>query len=90
MQNSLNELKHIFSDSLELTNREFALLEYIAQSPGRVFTRTQIYEHVWGFNFDPGTNLVDVYVRRIRGKLRELNEKELITTVRGTGYKIDP
>lgn len=89
---SLNVMKRLatyFSTALDLTNREFALLEYMAQSPGRVFTRTQIYEHVWGFNFDPGTNLVDVYVRRIRGKLRDINDQELIVTVRGTGYKIE-
>ena len=89
---SLNVLKRVatyFSETIDLTNREFALLEYMAQSPGRVFTRTQIYEHVWGFNFDPGTNLVDVYVRRIRGKLKDINEEELIVTVRGTGYKIE-
>ncbi len=77
------------SQPIELTNREFALLEYMAQSPGRVFTRTQIYEHVWGFDFDPGTNLVDVYIRRIRAKLEEIHKEELIVTVRGTGYKID-
>lgn len=89
---SLNVLKRVatyFKQALDLTNREFALLEYMAQSPGRVFTRTQIYEHVWGFNFDPGTNLVDVYVRRIRGKLKDINDSELIVTVRGTGYKIE-
>ena len=77
------------SEPVELTNREFALLEYMAQSPGRVFTRTQLYEHVWGFDFDPGTNLVDVYIRRIRGKLGEIEAGEFITTVRGTGYRLN-
>jgi two-component system OmpR family response regulator len=89
---SLNVMKRVAtfqSQPIELTNREFALLEYMTQSPGRVFTRTQIYEHVWGFDFDPGTNLVDVYIRRIRGKLKEIHDKELIATVRGTGYKIE-
>ncbi len=75
-------------ETIELTNREFALLEYMAQSPGRVFTRTQIYEHVWGFDYDPGTNLVNVYVRRIREKLGEVNPEEAISTVRGTGYRL--
>ena len=74
---------------VELTNREFALLEYMAQSQGRVFTRTQIYEHVWGFDFDPGTNLVDVYIRRIRNKLNGINDEEFIVTIRGSGYKIE-
>ncbi len=74
---------------IDLTNKEFALLEYMAQSPGRVFTRTQIYEHVWGFDFDPGTNLVDVYIRRIRSKLGEIEKGDLIETVRGTGYRLN-
>lgn len=80
---------HYHTQPLELTNREFALMEYMMQSPGRVFTRTQIYEHVWGYDFDPGTNLVDVYVRRIRGKLNEIAEGEYIATVRGTGYRLN-
>lgn len=77
-----------YEEPMDLTNREFALLEYMAQSSGRVFTRTQIYEHVWGFDFDPGTNLVDVYVQRIRAKLSEIQEGEMIETVRGIGYRV--
>jgi len=75
--------------SVELTSREFSLLEYISQTPGRVFTRTQIYEHVWGYDFDPGTNLVDVYIRKIRSKLAEIcPDEEIIETIRGTGYRL--
>ncbi len=74
--------------TIELTNREFALLEYMMQSSGRVFTRTQIYEHVWGYDFDPGTNLVDVYIRKIRSKLEAIHPDEVIETIRGTGYRI--
>lgn len=77
------------STPIELTNREFALMEYMLQSPGRVFTRTQIYEHVWGYDFDPGTNLVDVYIKRIRGKLAAIQSSDLIQTVRGTGYRLN-
>lgn len=73
---------------IEFTNREFALLEYMAQTPERVITRTQIYEHVWGIDYDPGTKLVNVYIQRIRSKLGEINEEELIGTVRGIGYRI--
>ncbi|MEO0454436.1 MAG: response regulator transcription factor [Verrucomicrobiota bacterium] len=73
---------------IELTAREFALLEYLARSPGRVMTRTQICEHVWSYHFDPGTNLVDVYIRRVRGKVDEPGEMKLIETVRGVGYRI--
>ncbi len=74
--------------SVEFTNREFALLEYMSQTPGRILTRTQIYEHVWGYDFDPGTNLVDVYIRKIRSKFTEIHDAEVIETIRGTGYRI--
>jgi len=71
---------------VDLTVREFSLLEYLSRFPGRVLTRTQILEHVWGFNFDPGTNIVDVYVRRVRRKLTD--DGTLIQTVRGVGYRM--
>ena len=73
---------------VELTAREFALLEYLLQSPGRVYTRTQILEHVWGYDFDPETNLVDVYIQRLRRKLDRDCDSKLIETVRGVGYRI--
>ena len=56
-------------EAVELTAREFALLTFLMRSPGRTFTRTQICEHVWNYHFDPGTNLVDVYVQHLRKKL---------------------
>ena len=78
----------IRKEKVELTVREFSLLELLMRSPGRVFTRTQILEHVWGYDFDPQTNVVDVYVRRLRSKV-ELNPDEpLIETVRGVGYRM--
>lgn len=71
-----------------LTQREFALLELFLQNPGRVLTRTQIAEKIWDCHFDMETNLVDVYVAKIRGKLKRANEPEpLIQSVRGVGYK---
>ncbi|MEN6627800.1 MAG: response regulator transcription factor [Candidatus Sumerlaeia bacterium] len=74
---------------IELTAREFNLLEYLTRSPGRVYTRTQILERVWDLHFDPSTNIVDVYIQRLRKKLG--NEKDtLIETVRGVGYRIRP
>lgn len=77
--------------SVELTAREFSLLEYLMRSPGRVFTRIQICEHVWNYDFDPGTNLVDVYIQRVRAKIDKEWENKLIQTVRGVGYRIgDP
>lgn len=77
--------------SIELTAREFSLLEYLMRSPDRVFTRIQICEHVWNYDFDPGTNLVDVYIQRVRAKVDKDWETKLIQTVRGVGYRItDP
>jgi DNA-binding response OmpR family regulator len=73
---------------VELTNREFALLEYLMRSPGRVCTRTQILEHVWGYDFDPTTNVVDVCIQRIRRKIAPGPEADNpIESVRGVGYR---
>jgi len=72
---------------IRLTAREFGLLEYLMRSPGRVYTRTQIIEHVWGYDFDPNTNLVDVYIQRLRKKIRGDSNDDLIETVRGVGYR---
>jgi len=73
--------------AVELTAREFSLLEYLVRSPGRVLTRTQILEQVWGYNFDPQTNLVDVYIQRVRKKISPNGEDDLIETLRGVGYR---
>ncbi len=72
---------------VELTAREFALLTYLLRSPGQTFTRAQICEHVWNYHFDPGTNLVDVYVQHVRKKLGDLGPA-LIETIRGVGYRV--
>lgn len=71
-----------------LTNREFALVELFLQNPGRVLTRTFIAERVWQASYDLGTNLIDVYVRRLRQKLETPGEKPFIQTVRGMGYQL--
>lgn len=75
-------------ETLELTTREFSLLEHLLRSPGRVLTRVEICERVWDYNFDPGTNLVDVYVQRLRKKVDGSSEHKLIETIRGVGYRI--
>jgi DNA-binding response OmpR family regulator len=75
-------------EEIPLSMREFTLLEYLMQSPDRVLTRTQICEHVWNYGFDPATNLVDVYIQRIRKKVDTGNLPKLIQTVRGVGYRI--
>lgn len=73
---------------IELTSREFNLLEFLMRSPGRVYTRTQILEHVWGYDFDPNTNIVDVCLQRLRKKVELGEEEKLIETVRGVGYRM--
>ncbi len=71
---------------IELTPKEFSLLEYLMRNKGRVLTRTRIIEHVWDIHFDSDTNVVDVYVRYLRRKVDEPFPVSLIHTVRGRGY----
>jgi DNA-binding response OmpR family regulator len=83
--------------SVDLTGREFNLVEYLMRSPGRVLTRTQILEHVWGYDFDPSTNVVDVCIQRIRKKIASIAAGAAsaageavdspIESVRGVGYR---
>lgn len=73
--------------TVELTTREFNLLEYLMRSPGRVFTRTQILEQVWGYDFNPSTNVVDVCIQRLRKKIDQPHEPSWIENVRGVGYR---
>ena len=72
--------------TLELRPREFALLEYLMRNAGRVLSKTMILSHVWGYNFNPGTNVVDVLVSRLREKIDRDFEPKLLQTVRGVGY----
>ena len=73
---------------IELTAKEYALLEYLMANAGRVVSRTMIIEHVWDQSFDGATNIVDVYVRHLRNKVDEQHERKLIRTARGVGYAI--
>lgn len=73
---------------IELTSKEYALLEYLMSNAGRVLSRTMIIEHVWDQSFDGATNIVDVYVRHLRAKVDEAHERKLLRTVRGVGYAI--
>ena len=77
----------LHQQTVELTGREFNLLEYLMRSAGHVFTRTQILEHVWGYDFDPSTNVVDVCIQRIRKKIAVAEKESLIESVRGVGYR---
>ena len=74
---------------LDLTFKEFELLKYLAQHPGRVFTRAQLLQEVWGYDYFGGTRTVDVHVRRLRAKLGAEHEG-LIGTVRNVGYRFVP
>ena len=72
--------------AIELRPREFALLEYLMRHPERVLSKTMILSHVWGYSFDPGTNVVDVLVSRLRDQVDEGFATKMIHTVRGAGY----
>jgi DNA-binding response OmpR family regulator len=72
--------------ALDLRPREFALLEYLMRNAGRVVSKTMILSHVWEYNFDPQTNIVDVLVSRLRDKIDRPFEKKMLQTVRGVGY----
>ena len=74
---------------IELTAKEYSLLEYLATQPGRVFSRTMIIEHVWDQSFQGLTNIVDVYVRHLREKVDDAFSVKLLRTVRGVGYSLD-
>jgi len=74
---------------LDLTYKEFELIKYLVQHPGRVFTRAQLLQEVWGYDYYGGTRTVDVHVRRLRAKLGPEHE-QLIGTVRNVGYRFDP
>ncbi len=71
---------------VELTPKEFLVLEYLARHAGRVLSRTLITEYAWGYHFDPGTNIVDVVINHLRKKIDAPHDKKLISTVRGVGY----
>lgn len=71
---------------LELSAKEFSLLEYLARNKDRLVTRTMITEHVWDINFDTGTNVIDVHINHLRRKLKKSRSRGMIETVRGKGY----
>lgn len=74
--------------SLELTSKEYALLEYLMRHPNQVLTRTMIAEHVWNYDFDNATNVIDVHIRNLRRKIDDPFPTRLIQTARGAGYRI--
>ncbi len=75
--------------SVELSPREFSLLEFLMRNAGRTMSRSRIAEAVWNYQFDPGTNVVDVYINYLRKKLGEMSDGTEIRTVRGVGYRLE-
>jgi len=73
---------------LDLTSREYAILQYLLRNKGRLLTKGMIAEHVWDYHFDSDLNLIEVYIRRLRQKLEINNRPRLIHTVRNSGYVI--
>jgi DNA-binding response OmpR family regulator len=75
---------------IELTAKEFALLEYLMRHPGQVLTRTQIIDHVWRYDSDALSNVVDIYIHYLRDKIDRGSARPMIKTMRGVGYRIEP
>ncbi|MCX7797244.1 MAG: response regulator transcription factor [Melioribacter sp.] len=71
-----------------LTQKEFAILEYLLRNKNKIVTRTKLIEHVYDYHFDPNTNVIDVYINKLRNKIDQNFEKKLIHTIRGSGYMI--
>jgi DNA-binding response OmpR family regulator len=89
----LDTIKHEFrrrGEHIELSGREFSILEYFMRNPGQVLTRTQIAEHIWNFDAYAGSNVVDVYIGYLRKKIDEDPSHSYIKTIRGVGYRFSP
>lgn len=89
---SIDLLQHTVTRAgvaVKLTTKEFALLEYFMRNLGRPLSRTQIAQHVWDLHFDPGSNVVDVYIKQLRKKIDAPHEKKLIKTIVGLGYMLN-
>lgn len=89
---ALNPANHTVTRSgvdIELTSKEYALLEYFMRNPGRLITREMAENHIWSYDFIAGSNVVDVYIRRLRRKIDDPYPVKLLETVRGAGYRLD-
>jgi DNA-binding response OmpR family regulator len=73
---------------IELTTKEYSLLEYMLRNKNRILSRSTITQHVWKHNFDPESNIIDVYIKRLRSKIEKPGEKPLIQSIRGVGYRL--
>lgn len=86
--NTVTREAHRSDQLLELSAKEYAILEYLARNPGRLITRANLEEHIWNEELQPNSNIVDVYIARIRRKLDDGHELKLLETVRGAGYRL--
>jgi heavy metal response regulator len=73
---------------IELTTKEYALLEYLMRNKGRILSRSMIMQHVWKHNFDPESNIIDVYIKRLRQKIERPDKAQMVQSVRGVGYRM--
>jgi len=86
---TVSHLAFRFGKEIELTTKEYALLEYLIKNKNRILSRSTITQHVWKHNFDPESNIIDVYIKRLRSKIeREDGTKPLIQSIRGVGYRL--
>ncbi len=85
---TVSHLAYRFGREIELTTKEYALLEYLMRHKNRILSRATITQHVWKHNFDPESNIIDVYIKRLRAKIESENSRKLIQSIRGVGYRI--
>ena len=86
---ALSHRVYVAENEVLLRPKEFSILLYLLRNKGRVLSRTQILENIWGYDFNPNTNLVDVHIKTLREKLKEYSLHDLIRSVRGVGYMVD-
>lgn len=85
---TVSHLAYRFGKEIELTTKEYALLEYLMRNKNRILSRSTITQHVWKHNFDPESNIIDVYIKRLRSKIENEDTKPLIQSIRGVGYRM--
>jgi len=85
---TVSHLAYRFGREVELTTKEYALLEYLMRNKNRILSRSTITQHVWKHNFDPESNIIDVYIKRLRSKIENDESKPLIQSIRGVGYRM--
>ena len=85
---TVSHLAYRFGKEIELTTKEYALLEYLMRNKNRILSRSTITQHVWKHSFDPESNIIDVYIKRLRSKIETEDTRPLIQSIRGVGYRL--